>query len=187
MNLTESDKKFLLSLSRKALKHIFTTGEEMTVKEEAIPLNLREKQATFVTLKKKGKLRGCLGKLHPTQELYKDVIENTYSAAFADPRFSQLSKEELDDIAIEISVLGKPQEFNYTSAKDLLARIQQDKPGIILTHGIHTATFLPQVWKSISNAEEFLSQLCLKAGTLPTAWKNQYPKIQTYTVVNFSD
>jgi len=90
MNLTEDDKQFLLSLSRKALNHIFSTGEEITVKEKDIPQKLRRKQATFVTLTKKGKLRGCLGKLHPSQELYKDVIENTYSAVFADPRFPQL-------------------------------------------------------------------------------------------------
>ncbi|MBU0975545.1 MAG: AmmeMemoRadiSam system protein A [Patescibacteria group bacterium] len=187
MSLTEKDKQFLLKLSRKALEHILKTGEELSVKDSDIPKKYKEKKATFVTLTNNGALRGCIGKLVPQIELYRDIIENTYSAAFNDPRFPQLTKEELDGIRIEISILSEPKAYKRTSPEALIEFLSKDKPGVILEMGFHSATYLPQVWEEVDNPEEFLSSLCLKAGLPQDMWKKENVKISTYSVMKFKE
>jgi AmmeMemoRadiSam system protein A len=187
MTLSKKDQLFLLKLSRKALEFIFKTGTELSVKDSDIPAPLFENKATFVTLTKHEELRGCIGKLIPQKELYKDVLENTYSAAFADPRFPQLSKDELKDLRIEISVLDKPKELHYENVSDLVQKLEKGKPGVILEFGLNSATFLPQVWEDLPTADEFLSHLCRKAGLSADTWKKEKMNIQIYSVLKFSE
>ncbi|MDD3648424.1 MAG: AmmeMemoRadiSam system protein A [Candidatus Dojkabacteria bacterium] len=187
MTLTGKDKQFLLKLSRKALIHIFETGKELTQNNSDIPDKYKEKKATFVTLTKNGQLRGCIGKLVPQLELYRDIITNTYSAAFNDPRFPQLTEEELLQIKIEISILSEPKVYNRTTPEELLRFLSKEKSGVILEMGLHSATFLPQVWKELETPREFLSQLCLKACLPQDMWKNNRVRICTYKVENFSE
>lgn len=192
MELTKSEQKFILSLSRTALEHIFKTGNELGLGEIEVPkehtTHFTQKAATFVTLTIHGELRGCIGKIIATQELYKDVLQNTYSAAFGDPRFSQLRKEELPEIKIEISVLSTPSKLAYKDADELIQKLSKDKPGVVLQQGLfNSATFLPQVWEQLPKAEQFLSHLCQKAGLSANAWKKEKLEIQTYTVENFEE
>lgn len=190
MKLTESEKQFLINLCWNALNYIFETGEEISIDENDFPPKLKSrllnKAATFVTLTKAGKLRGCIGKTKAVQALYKDIIENTYRAAFGDPRFPQLQKEEMDDIAIEISILSEPEKLEYISSDELVNLLSKKKPGVILQFGaFNTATFLPQVWEQLPKAEEFLGELCQKAGLQEEAWKSGELTIMTYTVEKF--
>lgn len=187
MNLTKSEQKQLLKLSRSALTHIFKTGEELEPKDSDFQKKLKEKRATFVTITKDGMLRGCIGKLLPQKELYKDAIENTYSAAFGDPRFPQLTKDELANISIEISILDKPKRLEYKNSKDLITKLTKEKPGVIIQHGLYSATFLPQVWEDLKKPEEFLSNLCQKAGLPSDMWQKEKIEIQTYKVAKFSE
>ncbi len=184
--LTEKDKKYLLELSRKSLRHIFKHNKEYYPDENEVTEKLRQKQATFVTLTKDGKLRGCIGKLIAVLPLYKDIIKNTYSAAFSDPRFPQLSEAELKEIKIEISILSKPEKLEYKDYNDLLEKLQKSKPGVILEHGLYNGTFLPQVWEEIPDAKDFISRLTKKAGLNDDIWKER-PKIFTYKVVKFRE
>jgi len=130
-----------------------------------------EKLSCFVTLTKNRELRGCIGSLTPTQELWKDVQENAINAAFNDPRFLQLKKDELKQIKIEVSVLSQPRKLIYKNPDDLLDKIKKDM-GIILKKGFYNATFLPQVWEQIPDKVEFLQHLSIKAGLPADAWKN---------------
>jgi len=187
MKLTQKDKDYLLKLSRKALEHIFKTGEEIDLSKLKISSNLKEQKATFITLTKNGELRGCIGKLLPKKELYKDVIENTYSAAFSDPRFPQLGKEELDQVKIEISILTKPKILKYKDTNDLIKKLHETKPGVILEYDLSSATFLPQVWEEIEDAKAFLSSLCTKAGLPEDMWKDPDIKVYTYNVIKFKE
>jgi len=187
MKLTKLEQNFLLDLARSALEHIFKNGEELRPDESDIPKKLKEKRASFVTLTKAGELRGCIGKLLPVKELHKDVIENTYSAAFSDPRFPQLQEDELNNIFIEISILDRPKSLKYKDAKGLIAILKKEKPGVIIQHGLYSATFLPQVWEDLKTPEEFLSNLCLKAGLSPDTWQKERLEIQTYKVHKFSE
>lgn len=187
MKLTKSEQQFLLKLSRSALEHIFKTGKELTPDNSDIPKSLKQKKATFVTLTKNSNLRGCIGKLLPQYKLFKDIIKNTYSAAFGDPRFPQLIKNEVEEIKIEISILDKPEILKYKNKQDLIAKLEKEKPGVIIQHGLYSATFLPQVWTDLKTAEEFLSHLCQKAGLLKDIWQKENIEIQIYKVVKFRE
>jgi len=128
-------------------------------------------KASFVTLTKNGELKGCIGSLTPSQELWKDVQENALNAAFSDFRFVSVREEDLKDIKIEVSVLTEPKRLTYNDEEDLLKKINS-LMGIILKKGSYQATFLPQVWKELPDKEEFLKQLSLKAGLREDAWKS---------------
>jgi len=169
--------KEILNLSRNALvKHL--QGEEVKPSEE-IKKKYSAKQACFVTLTKKGELRGCIGSLYAKQELWKDVIENSINAGFKDTRFLPLRKGELPDIKIEISVLSIPKKLEFRNPEELLKKINSNY-GIILQKRMNSATFLPQVWDELPDKINFLEHLSLKAGLNKDAWKTS--ELWYYTV-----
>jgi AmmeMemoRadiSam system protein A len=158
----------LLKLARSALvKHL--QGERVKSSEEVME-KYSSKQACFVTLTKKGELRGCIGSLYARRELWKDVLENSINAGFRDTRFLPLRKGELQNIKIEISVLSVPKKVEFRNPEDLLKRINSNY-GVILQKGMNSATFLPQVWEQISDKTNFLEQLSIKAGLSKDSWK----------------
>ncbi|VVB78192.1 Uncharacterised protein [uncultured archaeon] len=175
--------KELLKLARDMIKsHLY--GEKIKVNDE-IKKKYSKKQACFVTLTEKGKLRGCIGSLQACQELWKDIIDNSIHAAFDDARFDSLSKNELDKIKIEISILSIPLKLKYTDPDDLINKID-NKMGIVLKSGLYSATFLPQVWEELPNKIEFLENLSRKAGLSCDAWK-QGCEIMFYRVESFKE
>jgi len=145
---------------------------------------LAEKRATFVTLNLKGKgkgssLRGCIGSIIPYRPLIEDVVENAKGAAFRDPRFPPLSRYELEQVEIEVSLLTIPKKIDYQSIEDLKAKITPFKDGVLLQLGNHTATFLPSVWEQLPRFDLFFSHLCLKGG-LPAECLHLHPTIYIY-------
>jgi AmmeMemoRadiSam system protein A len=160
--------KELLKLSRQTLVKYFQ-GEEL-VPFEDIQKKYSEKKACFVTLTKKGELRGCIGKLYPRQELWRDVIENTLSAGLRDGRFPPLRKGELPNIKIEISILTYPKKVEFRNSGELLKKLNF-KYGVILQKRMGSATYLPQVWEQIPDKLEFLENLSVKAGLSTDAWE----------------
>lgn len=181
--LTPEVEKCLLKLARSALNEYFKSRKKKSLKDTDIKLPvLKKKRGTFVTLTKENQLRGCIGHVHAIQEIYKDVLENTYAAAFNDPRFPPLTQEELKDTRIEISILSTPQKLDYKNAQELIKNLSDNNPGVILQKGFNTATFLPQVWEEIEEVENFLSHLCVKAGLNPDEWRQESLTIFTYTV-----
>lgn len=172
--------KELLKLARQTLEKYFE-GKEPELSDE-MKKNFAKRQACFVTLTKNGKLRGCIGSLKPRQELYKDLIENTISAAFHDPRFSPLKKEELSAIVIEVSILSVPRQLSFSDSFELLKLITPGSDGVTIQKGYASATYLPQVWEDIPNKEEFLSSLCIKAGLDQNSWRKPGMKVSIYRV-----
>jgi len=187
MKLNSKEKEILLKLSRQTLEEYFVAGKKLEVDEKKMPKNLREKRATFVTLFKNGVLRGCIGQILPKFPLYKDVINNSLSAAFSDPRFPQLKYDELKNLKIEISILTVPKRIIYDDVKDLLKKIKPTKYGIILQSGFSQATFLPDVWKQLPKVEDFLTNLSLKAGLTPNAWQNPDCEFFYYRTESFQE
>lgn len=183
--MSKETQKFLLRLARRAIGQYLETGEELEIEEKIVPEEARGNKGCFVTLEKKGQLRGCIGNILPAGPLYKAVAHNALAAAFEDSRFSPLQKEELPEIKIEISVLTRQERLDYTDAEDLTQKLLVDKPGIIIQKSIYQATFLPQVWEELPNPEDFLSHLCLKAGLSPQEWQNGDLEIFTYRVEVF--
>jgi AmmeMemoRadiSam system protein A len=148
---------------------------------------LQNKGASFVTLKKSGDLRGCIGSIIAHRVLVDDIIHNANSAAFNDPRFDLLSEDELDnDLVLEISVLSEPKEIKYDDYEDLIEKIVPKKDGLILKHASYQGTFLPQVWDQLPSSKQFLEHLSYKAGANPTIYQH-HPQIYRYRVEHIED
>jgi len=154
--------------------------EKMTEKNEL----LKKDGASFVTLTQNGKLRGCIGSLTACRPLIEDIIANAKSAAFRDPRFSKLTREELHVTDIEVSVLTKPKILEYNDIEDLKNKIKPNIDGVILKLYSRQATFLPQVWEELPEFENFFGHLLSKAGLPMNSFKNK-PQISTYQVISY--
>lgn len=177
--LTEEQQNTLLQLARQAISHFLETGK--TMKKDAADEALQEKRGAFVTLKKEGQLRGCIGFPLPHKSLYETIIEVATSAASHDYRFPPLETNELDDIKIEISVLTLPKPV-----KDI-SKIKIGEHGIIVSKGFSKGLLLPQVpveWKW--DLENYLRHGCMKAGLDEEEWKKD-AKIEIFTAQVFSE
>jgi len=158
--LNENQKRKLLKIARETLESYLRDGRlpDFKADNEA----LKEKRGVFVTLKKNGQLRGCIGSFFPEKPLYQLVQEMAIAAAVNDPRFPPLQYNELEDIKIEISVLSPLRRISSPE------EIELEKHGVYLKYGARTATFLPQVATETGwTCEEFLSQLCTQKAGLP--------------------
>lgn len=142
---------------------------------------------TFVTLKIRGQLRGCIGNLSSTETVWDGVKRNAINAAFHDPRFSAITAKEFDQIKIEVSILTEPHPLEYRNGKDLTQKLRVNVDGLIIRKGHASATFLPQVWEQLPRPEEFLSHLCMKAGLPSDAWKDPELEVLTYQVQYFEE
>ncbi len=182
--LNKEHKQVLLDLARESIEHGLENGSSITVDLSQYHEFLRETKATFVTLKQNNQLRGCIGILKPVRPLAEDVAHNAWAAAFTDNRFSPLTRNELDDLDIHISILGTPEDIEFDSETDLISKIQAGVDGLILQDGINKGTFLPSVWESVPNAREFLNHLKLKAGLPVTHWSDSI-KVKRYVVEEF--
>ncbi|HZV47862.1 MAG TPA: AmmeMemoRadiSam system protein A, partial [Thermodesulfovibrionales bacterium] len=135
---------------------------------------LRTDGAVFVTIKEKGSLRGCIGHVQAIMPLYQSVIKNAIAASSSDPRFPSMTKDELQDIEIEISILSPMQRL-----KDV-KNIQVGKHGLVIRKGSQSGLLLPQVaieqgW----DRQTLLKQICAKAGLPEYAWKDA--ELYTFT------
>ena len=183
--------KVLLDLARRTIARRLGTdnGQEAS---EALEKKLAQscfdnKYGTFVTLTINGRLRGCIGNLSSTIPLREGVRKNAVSAAFQDPRFSLLTKEELEKVHIEISILTEPKKLEYSGGDDLVQKLRPDIDGVIIRKGAYQATFLPQVWEQLPQPDDFLSRLCMKAGIPADSWQSEGLEVQIYQVISFEE
>lgn len=172
------DEHELIILARESIKCAMEKKD--IIVNEKIKEKYSRKQACFVTLTKNGELRGCIGNLKAERELWKNIINNAIASASLDPRFKPLSKAELDKIKIEISLLSKLKQIKYKNVKELKQKIFGK--GVVIKKSQNIATYLPQVWKLLSDAELFLSSLCEKAGLESDAWKKDELDVFVYGV-----
>jgi AmmeMemoRadiSam system protein A len=185
MGCSDEQGRILLDLARKAIAFQLGRGEAPGSGEGYA--DLQQSQATFVTLKKKGQLRGCIGNLEPVGTLWEGIRDNALNAAFHDYRFAPLSADELDEIHIDISILSPAVVLDYTDTADLLKKLCPGRDGVVLRSGAKAATFLPQVWQQLPRAEDFLSHLCHKAGLDKDTWRHRHPEIRVYQVQCFAE
>jgi hypothetical protein len=137
---------------------------------------LQEPCACFVTLHLNSELRGCIGTTDAVAPLAISVADNAYRAAFHDPRFKPLTSGEFEHVTISISVLSKPEPLQFNSEAELLNQLRPRIDGLIIESGPLRATFLPEVWESLTSPREFLLHLKRKAGmaadeTPERAWR----------------
>jgi len=177
----KEQKKNLLSIARRTIGEYLSSGKRPKLKADDPQLQLQ--RGAFVTLKKKGDLRGCIGRFTSNEPLYKVISDMAIEAAFGDPRFPELSREELDDVDIEISVLTEPQII------DDWKKIRLGVDGVIIRRGFSSGVFLPQVATETGwDLETFLKHLCQgKAGLPAECYKDPKTQISTFQAVIFSE
>lgn len=162
--LTDAEKKELLRIARHHLES--AVKGEPKPESKAMSETLRQERGVFVTLKKKGDLRGCIGYIQPVKPLYEAVGEMAISAGTGDPRFSPVEEMELPDITIEISVLSPLKQVRDVE------EIEVGRHGLYVTKDYFAGVLLPQVAVEYNwNRQEFLEETCLKAGLSPDAWQ----------------
>ena len=187
MTLSDTERTFLLDLARRTVQQAASGGKVATADPSGVTDRMRQPGACFVTLTKQGALRGCIGHLVPQMPLVEAVASNARSAAVEDYRFGPVKPAELDQIAIEISVLTVPQPLSFSSPEDLVSKLRPGRDGVILKIGSRMATYLPQVWKQIPDTQAFLSNLAEKAGCAADAWRGRNVEVLVYQVESFEE
>lgn len=178
--LSAEDKKELLAMARQTIAHFLETGAfpQFAVTKPA----LLQERGAFVTLKKHGELRGCIGHLIGDRPLYLVVQGMAVSAAVGDQRFPPVTGEELSDLEIEISVLSPLEQVESVD------QIQVGLHGVIIRRDLNQAVYLPQVAPEQGwDREEMLENLCLKAGLSKDAWKKEGTRFYVFTAEVFEE
>lgn len=180
-NLNEQEQEKLLNIAREAV-HAIVNDEEVY----SVSLNgsdaLNQARGAFVTLKKKGRLRGCIGYTAPTQALCTTVRDAAIQSAVRDFRFNPVCADELQDLSFEISVLSP-----FRKVKDVES-IVVGKHGLVIIKNENSGLLLPQVpveqgW----DRRTFLEQTCRKAGLQKDAWKDPETDIFQFTAFVFGE
>lgn len=177
----EVDGPALVALARAAIeRHLGVPGTAPQAAWRGQP------GASFITLRKHGALRGCIGTLEAHRSLGEDVAANAVAAATADPRFPPVTATEWPEIAVEVSLLSNPEPLRFSSDAELLAQLRPGEDGVILEFQGRRATFLPQVWEALPDKHRFLQELAAKAG-LPAGTRLAQCSVHRYHVDKWGD
>jgi AmmeMemoRadiSam system protein B/AmmeMemoRadiSam system protein A len=179
--LTPQEKEELLKIARTTVESYVQTGE--TPKFSPTSTALKQPLGAFVTLKKNGQLRGCIGRFDASGPLYLTVQQMAVSAASQDPRFQPVHVSEMGQLEYEISVLSPLKKIGNPT------EIELGKHGVQISKGFHHGVFLPQVAAETGwSKEEFLSELCSQKAGLPRdCWKDPGANLQVFTADVFSE
>ncbi|WP_343241625.1 TIGR00296 family protein [Methanoculleus sp. UBA312] len=175
--LTPEEGRTAVRLARSAVEKA-VNGERTTL--PALPPVFGEKRGVFVTIKREGSLRGCIGLPYPIRPLGDAIVEAAVSAALEDPRFLPVSRSELADLDLEVTVLTVPRPLECPP-EERPGCVEVGKHGLIVS-GLGTGgLLLPQVATEYGwDSREFLDQTCIKAGLRPGCWKRDDVAVQTF-------
>ena len=179
--LNKEEKRKLMQIARDSITEAVTGKREGEI--DVTEKRLKENGGAFVTIKKYGRLRGCIGNLQGEQPLYLTVRDMARAAALHDPRFPAVGPAELEDIDIEISALSPLRRVE--SADEIKLGVH----GVVVRKGLNNGVYLPQVATETGwSKEEFLSSLCAdKAGLSPLAWKDKSTEIYIFSAEVFGE
>lgn len=180
--LSVDEKQTLVDIARQSIHHGLKHHCPLPVKYEEFSQQLQHKGASFITLHIHQKLRGCIGTLEAYQPLIKDVADHAYAAAFNDNRFPPLTESEAPDLDIHISILTPATPISFHSEPDLVGQLQPGIDGLILEAEHKKGTFLPSVWESLTDPQDFLNHLKIKAGLPGHFWSDEI-KVSRYQTI----
>lgn len=183
--LTAAQRAQLLDAASRSIDHGLATGRPLPVDPRDYPQDLRDPRACFVTLRREGGLRGCIGELEAHRSLIESVADRAFQAAFRDPRFSPLRADELRGLELHVAVLSPLTPISVRSERDLWRRLEPGVDGVVLREGPARATFLPAVWEKLPDPQHFLAELKRKAGLTPGHWSEQ-TEISLFQVSEFA-
>jgi AmmeMemoRadiSam system protein A len=162
----EEDGQRLVVLAREAIAHELGGPEPVRPKGPWF----EQEAATFVTVARRGLLHGCIGTIAPRCSLVDDVVHNAVAAAFHDPRAERFRSEWLPDMGVEVTLLGPLEPMRFADRADAVRQIVPGADGLLLRCGPYRSTFLPQVWESLPDPQDFLRELEEKAGLPRSSW-----------------
>lgn len=174
LGLTEEEKKVLHHIAKTVIEHK-AKGKPVPDFKIDSPI-LKENRGAFVTIHKKGQLRGCIGYIEGHGPLHRTIEEMAEAAAFRDPRFTPVKEKELPELDLEISVLTPLKRINDVS------EIQVGKHGIYIKKGWYSGLLLPQVATEYGwDRQTFLEHTCQKAGLPSNSWKEKDTEIYIFS------
>ena len=158
-------------------------GEELPkIPDADLTDRLRAPHGVFVTLRRKGELRGCIGKMDFEEALWANALEAAVASALEDPRFPPVTPEELPEITIEISILDPPMDLTDPKGFDA------QRHGIIIQRGLRHGLLLPKVAQEEGwNATQTLEAVCWKAGLPRDAWRDPAARLQVFSAFDFGE
>jgi AmmeMemoRadiSam system protein A len=180
-DLSDDHRKTLLVIARQSITTILD-GRTPDWNGE-VDETLRRPAGAFVTLRTRdGELRGCIGSIRAVDPLHKAVASSAVSAAFRDPRFPPLQAGEIEQLELEISVMGPIEPVTD------IGNIVVGRDGLIISRGRYAGLLLPQVateyeWDCLT----FLDQACLKAGLPPGAWRADDCRVEKFSAIVFGE
>ncbi|MEM3005761.1 MAG: TIGR00296 family protein [Candidatus Bathyarchaeia archaeon] len=190
LDLTLEEGEYLVKLARRAIETRLKTGE--AIRPSSASEKLTRRCGVFVTLNRVEDgahiLRGCIGFPYPVMPLAEAVVEAALGAAFEDPRFHPVSSDEMGHIAVEVSVLTPPETIKVEDPSEYPGKIVIGRDGLMVGRGVRRGLLLPQVavewgW----DAEEFLTNCCLKAGLPPDAWLDKRTEVSRFQAIIFAE
>jgi AmmeMemoRadiSam system protein A len=181
-----SERRCMLVLARAELRNILS-GDPTEFGPELLPCRLWERRGCFVTLTREGMLRGCVGQFASAAPLHEAITHHVQQAALEDPRFPPVQPTELDFLRIEISVVTEPVHAQFSSAEELLQNLNPATDGVLMQIADRTAVFLPQVWSQVSQKEDFLQRLAVKAGLPSSGWRNPRASFSLFRAESFAE
>jgi len=175
--LNNKDKQLLLEYARNNISY------KLGLREEPPVIDFKgERFGAFVTLRKEGNLRGCIGNIVSDRPIQETICEMSEAAAFRDPRFTPLSKNEIENISIEISILSPLEKVEN------LSKIKPGRDGLYVKNGFYSGLLLPQVATEQGwDREKFINHTFIKAGLSPEYIHDENTEIYSFTADVFSE
>jgi AmmeMemoRadiSam system protein A len=180
--LNADQRNQLLRIARGSIETVMD-GRRPELELASLDDDLRRPSGAFVTLNERsGDLRGCIGSIEPVAPLAQAVSSSAINAAFRDPRFYPVRREELPNLHIEISVMSPI--VPVTNVEE----IEVGRDGLIISRGGRAGLLLPQVATEYGwDRDTFLSQTCVKAGLPPDCWRSPDCRIEKFSAEVFGE
>ena len=171
--LTENQRAQLLDVAARSISIGLKTGHRPKLDLRTFHPRFGQPAASFITLTRDTRLRGCIGSLEAKRPLVADIAWNAHASAFEDRRFKPLAAEEFNQLALSISILSAPQPMVFTGQDNLLSQLRPGVDGLTIQEGPRRATFLPQVWEQTTDPMQFIQHLKTKAGLAADHWSDE--------------
>lgn len=171
--LAVEELEILAGVARRSIRVALGEGRTWIPDPRGYPTALREGRAAFVTVRRRGTLRGCLGTFETGEALVVTVADRARAAIFDDPRFAPVSAAELPELELEVSVLGPTEPLAVGSWSELVGRVEPFVDGLLVEVGRRRATLLPEVWHELPDPAELCAALWHKAGLPPGEWPSE--------------
>jgi AmmeMemoRadiSam system protein A len=179
-------RRWLLQLARTTVRDALDTGQGASPDPTSVPAAASAPGAAFVTLRREGRLLGCIGSMQPRRALADDVAAHAFDAAFRDPRLPAVTLDDWEHMDVEISVLGPLEVLDVHDRAGLLAALRPGVDGVLLSSREGRGTFLPSVWGQVGSPEEFVDLLWRKAGLRAGRWPDDLV-VERYQVEEFGE